>query len=147
MPLRVKPREKLLPEALAPQLIAPCGMDCGLCAVYVRDKKRCLGCRAGDEGKAKSCLECRIRNCDALRSPESGFCVDCAQFPCARLKRFDARYRAKYRMSPIENLRQIRRIGIGAFVESEKERWACPECGGLQCVHVPECVYCGHVWS
>ncbi len=147
MPLRVKPREKLLPDVLVPELIAPCGMDCGLCMVYVRDKNGCLGCRAGDEGKAKSCLACTIRNCEVLRSGESAFCSsDCERFPCPRLKRLDARYRTKYRMSMLENLQVIRDVGVDAFAASEQERWACPGCGGLQCVHTPECVYCGHVW-
>jgi hypothetical protein len=146
VPLRVTTREKLLPQVLVPALIAPCGMDCGLCLGFVRDKNRCLGCRAGDEGKAKSCLACTIRNCEALRSGESPFCGDCDRFPCPRLKRLDARYRAKYRMSMLENLQMIRDVGIEAFVASERERWACPECGGLQCVHTLECVYCGYVW-
>ena len=147
MPLRVEPREKLLPDVLAPELIAPCGMDCGLCMVFVRDKNGCLGCRAGDEGKAKSCLACSIRNCEVIRSGEEDFCSgECARFPCARLKRLDVRYRLKYRMSMLENLQAIQDKGVDAFVVSERQRWVCPECGGLQCVHTPECVYCGHVW-
>jgi hypothetical protein len=121
-------------------------MNCGLCVGYVRDKNRCLGCRAGDEDKAKSCLACTIRNCEVLKSGESDFCGDCDTFPCPRLKRLDVRYRAKYRMSMLENLQAIRDVGIEAFVASEQERWTCPECGGLQCVHTTECVYCGHIW-
>ena len=147
MPLSVKPAERLSPHVLTQELIAPCGMDCGLCAGYARDKNRCLGCRTGDEGKAKSCLACIIRNCETLSSLDSGFCSDCDRFPCPRLKRLDARYRTKYRMSMIENLRVIHDVGVEAFVEVEKARWACPDCGGLQCVHSAECIYCGHVWS
>ena len=147
VPLRVKPREKLTPKVLTPVLIAPCGMDCALCAAYARDKNRCLGCRAGDEGKAKSCRACTIRKCETRQSHESGFCIGCDRFPCPRLKRLDVRYRTKYRMSMLENLQAIRDAGIEAFVASEQERWACPGCGGLQCVHVPKCIYCGHVWT
>lgn len=148
MPLRIKPRDKLLPDVLVPQLIAPCGMNCGLCMAFVRDKKGCLGCRAGDEGKAKSCVACSIRTCDMINSGEMIFCgSECERFPCPRLKRLDARYRQKYRMSMLENLRVIHDQGVDAFVAAERERWACPECSGLQCVHTLECVYCGHVWT
>lgn len=146
MALKVRPGEKLSPQALGPALVAPCGMNCGLCMCYLRAKNRCLGCRAEDDGKAKSVLACTIRKCETLRLAESGFCIECKKLPCPRLKRLDIRYRTKYRMSMLENLQGIRDVGIEAFVESERERWACPECGGLQCVHTVECVYCGYVW-
>lgn len=147
MTLKVKPGEKLSSQALEPELVAPCGMNCGLCMRYLRSKNRCLGCRTEDEGKAKSVLACSIRNCETLRSGESGFCTECENLPCPRLKRLNSRYRTKYRMSMLENLQRIHDIGIEAFVESERERWVCPECGGLQCVHTAECIYCGHVWA
>jgi hypothetical protein len=102
-------------------------MDCGLCMRYVRDKNGCLGCRAGDEGKAESCLACTIRNCEVPRSGESAFCSsDCERFPCPRLKRLDARYRMTYRMSMLDNLHAIRDQGVEAFGLLGH---AGPECG------------------
>ena len=38
-------------------------------------------------------------------------------------------------MSMIENLENIRVLGIRKFVNNEKVRWACSECGGTICVH------------
>ena len=143
--LKVRPSKRLEPADVRPDLIAPCGMNCGLCMGYVRDKNSCTGCRCGDEGKAKSVLACTIRTCEIVA--QSGTCAECPALPCPRLKRLDARYREKYRMSMLENLRAIREEGIEAFVESERRRWACPQCGGLQCVHTAACVYCGHEWS
>jgi len=145
--LKVKPGKKVLPAALRPELIAPCGMNCGLCMSYLRDKNTCKGCRSGDEGKAKSVLGCTIRKCERVSASESsGFCAECESLPCPRLKRLDARYRHKYRMSMLDNLTAIRQKGVEVFVESERERWACAECGGMQCVHTAECIYCGHAW-
>jgi hypothetical protein len=141
--LKVKPGKKRTPQALCAELIAPCGMNCGLCMAYLREKNTCEGCRSGDGGKAKSVLACTIRKCETFRMSESGFCSGCAKLPCPRLKRLDARYRKKYRMSMLENLHTIREGGIVPFVASERERWACPECGGVQCVHTAECIYCG----
>lgn len=145
--LKVSPGEKRTPQVLRAELIAPCGMNCGLCMCYLRKKNTCGGCRSGDEGKARSVLACTIRKCEVVRVNESGFCSGCAKLPCPRLKRLDARYRKKYRMSMLENLRAIREHGIEPFVESERERWTCPGCGGVQCVHTAECIYCGYVWA
>ena len=142
--LKVKPGEKLRPEHLQSVLIARCGMNCGLCMGYLRAKKRCSGCRAGDEGQAPSVLACPIRRCEQVAADD--FCSACAALPCPRLRRLDARYRTKYRMSMLANLQAIHATGVAAFVESERERWACPECGSVQCVHTAECIYCGHVW-
>ena len=46
--------------------------------------------------------------------------------------------------SMTENLMRIQAIGLEAFVAAEKSRWACPECGALLCVHLPDCGVCGH---
>ena len=145
--LRVNPSNKLTPEALHRDLIAPCGMNCGLCRRYLRERDRCEGCASGDADKSPSVRDCPIRNCEALSSSESGFCFECDDFPCARLKRLDKRYRTKYRMSMLENQEAIRESGLEAFVESERKRWGCPDCSGIQCVHTPACVYCGHEWE
>ena len=46
-------------------------------------------------------------------------------------------------MSMIENLENIEQQGIRKFVRNEKARWACPECGGIICVHRGFCSECG----
>jgi hypothetical protein len=58
----------------------------------------------------------------------------------------DKRYRTKYGMSMIENLNNIENLGIRQFVRNEIERWRCPECGGMICVHKPACIYCKYQW-
>ena len=136
-----------LPESLTSSLIAPCGMNCGICLARLRDKNRCPGCVHTGPGTPRYCLACRIRNCDARPSDRQAFCFACAQFPCARLKRLDKRYRTKYGMSMIENLEHIRETGIAAFLSGEMVRWNCPQCGGLLCVHRDRCLHCGYVWK
>jgi hypothetical protein len=89
------------------QLIAACGMNCGVCMAYLREKTKC---------------------------PE---------YPCKRLGRLDKRYKTKYGMSMIDNLEFIKGKGLTAFVEKENERWRCPKCGGIICVHRGYCVECG----
>jgi hypothetical protein len=118
-------------------LIAPCGMNCALCMAYLRKKNHCGGCNAPD----RLCnINCTISAC---RNVKDRFCHDCSDFPCRRLKQLDKRYRTRYHMSMLENLAMIKKIGIRAFVKSERERWTCKTCGGTIDVHHYCCSACG----
>lgn len=128
-------------DCINQSMIAPCGMNCGLCYAHLRDQKRCPGCYQEDPNKPKYCIKCSIKNCPNL--PASEYCSACNLFPCRRLKQFDKRYVTKYKMSPIENLKRINNIGIEAFIEGEIERWACSHCGNTICVHYASCKVCG----
>ena len=116
--------------------IAPCGMNCGICMAFLREKHHCSGCRS--PGWLHPA--CRIRTCADMGGK---FCFSCATFPCRRLKHLDKRYRTKYGMSMIENLEAIREHGIRKFVRTEKERWTCRTCGGTINVHRHCCSSCG----
>jgi hypothetical protein len=119
------------------KLIAPCGMNCNLCMAYLRDKNRCPGCRASDKDKAISCRRCIIKNCEILRQNKLRFCSPkCKNYPCARLKSLDKRYRTKYAMSMIENLEFIDKKGIRKFLKNEEKRWV--KDNRVFCVHKKE---------
>ena len=123
-------------------LIAPCGMNCSICTAYLREENKCPGCREIDIDKPITRVECKIKKCDFLQKKAVRFCFQCDSFPCDRLKHLDRRYRTKYSMSMIENLENIRKVGIQQFIEDEKMRWACPQCGGTICVHKRYCYSC-----
>lgn len=123
-------------------LIAPCGMNCGICMAYLRTKVSCPGCRGDDSQKQVSCLHCRIKSCPVITGGAE-FCFECENIPCARLKQLDKRYRTKYHMSMLENLGIIKEEGMEKFLEREKDRWTCPVCGGTVNVHRGTCHSCG----
>ena len=124
-------------------LIAPCGMNCGICIGYLREKKPCGGCfKKNCENKPKYCRSCIIVNCGSLAKTESGFCYDCKTYPCARLKRLDKRYRMNYGMSMITNLDYIQNHGLEKFLVNEESRWTCKDCGSGLCVHRDFCLIC-----
>lgn len=120
-------------------LIAPCGMDCAICSAFLREKNRCGGCY---DANCSCRRHCSIAACEQVRGKYSH---DCGKFPCRRLKQLDKRYRTKYHMSMLDNLAEIQKDGIRAFVKSERERWTCADCGGTIDVHHDRCSVCGKV--
>ena len=123
--------------------IAPCGMNCSLCYAFLRSRNKCPGCRIDDSRKPKTRVGCRIRNCEARRG---NFCSSCGGFPCERVSSLDKRYRTKYGMSMIQNLRHIEIEGLRSFIEKEKSKWECPGCGATLCVHKRSCLVCAREW-
>jgi hypothetical protein len=127
---------------LEPCVIAPCGMNCALCLAFQRPKRKCHGCWGQDSDKSISCRSCIIRNCETIRSNSSHFCYECEKMPCKRLKQLDARYRTKYSMSMIANLTEIKEQGVDAFLVHQAEKYSCPTCQGMLCVHRSRCLKC-----
>jgi len=133
---------------LQAELIAPCGMNCALCWAYQAQKfdlktqgfthKYCPGCIP----RGEHCLH-MAKVCDTVGKGQVRFCFECADFPCARLKRLDKRYREKYHMSMIENLRSIQANGLDAFLKEQEDKWGCGKCGeALVCCHNGLCLSC-----
>ncbi len=128
-------------------VIAPCGMNCSLCAAYQFKQKDlnkqgfhrtyCPGCFPRGEN-------CRhmADSCELLAKGLIRFCFECQDYPCRRLKGLDKRYRTKYHMSMIENLNAIKEKGMQAFLEKQEEHWRCPTCGEMICCHNGLCLSC-----
>ena len=123
-------------------MIAPCGMNCGSCIAFLRDKNRCYGCRINSSDKI-SRVQCIIKNCKSLAETTTKFCYDCGKFPCARMKQLDKRYRTKYKTGLIENLLMIKENGMESFLQFETKRRTCTNCGAALSVHRFACLKCG----
>ncbi len=129
-------------------LIAPCGMNCGICASYLALKNEvkakgikipyCAGCRP----RKKNCAFLK-KHCSKLSMEEVTFCFECNNFPCSRLETIDARYKQRYRMSMIKNLNLIKTRGIEYFLAEQEKTWKCPNCNALICCHNGICFNCG----
>jgi Protein of unknown function (DUF3795) len=120
--------------------LAPCGLNCALCAAYQREKKPCAGCNGGILNKSKSCLECKIKNCPELNN-EIIYCFQCQFFPCLKVKNLDKRYK-KYHASPINNLKIAQEIGVLEFIKGDLQNWKCKKCGQILCMHNNICPNC-----
>jgi hypothetical protein len=128
-------------------LIAPCGMNCGLCTRYLAMRNDvqskgvkisyCSGCRPRD----RKCAFVQ-KDCALLRKRQVKFCYECPDFPCEKLQKLDATYSRRYRMSMIENQQYIRDYGMEKFLENEEQKWKCPDCGSVICCHNGLCYNC-----
>jgi nickel-dependent lactate racemase len=125
------------------EMIAPCGMNCGSCLGFMRNKNHCPGCRTYDPAKPGYCRQCIIIRCTHLSETDSKFCYECPNYPCPRLKALDKRYRTKYNTGFLDNLAMIKEKGIESFLAFETKRRTCPQCGSTICVHRPACFECG----
>ena len=129
-------------------LVAPCGMYCGICSAYLAQKNGLKGKGV----KAPYCIGCRTRNkkcaflkkrCRLLLENKIEFCYECPTYPCDRLRHLDEKYRTFFRTSFIENLERIKKAGIQKFLEEKNKEWKCPKCGGTICCHNGICYSCG----
>jgi hypothetical protein len=110
-------------------LIAPCGINCGICLYYLRAENKCPGCNSGRKVNNKP-IKCGRKLC---KERKSNFCYECERFPCDSIKRLDKRYRERYGMSPINNLENIRDKGIDNFLLHQRKKYQSKK--DTLCVH------------
>jgi len=128
------------------ELIAPCGMNCGLCGSYLVYTHEIPKRR----GKISYCSGCRPRNkecsfvkkrCDIIKNNDLDFCFLCKEFPCENLKRIVKGYK-KYNYNIIDNLTFIKDNGLESFIVKEKNHYMCPQCGDTICIYNKKCYTC-----
>lgn len=135
-------------------LMAPCGLYCGACGVYIatRDNNQkfktvmgnlygskpedteCLGCMQPDPPKKLYgfCSECPIRQC--VKSKQYYSCHQCRDWPCNMIENFGVAtgLRVMKRTIPIwrEKVAEYGdEEGSVQWAQAECERYHCPSCG------------------
>ena len=134
------------------ELIAPCGMYCGLCSSYLAYSHQV----PRERGTFSYCTGCRPRNkqcswmkkrCALLRDQTVRYCFECPSYPCTALEDLAERYRTKYGLDFLENLSLIQRDGEDALLDGLNGRYACERCGGLRSIHSGKCFECDELNS
>jgi hypothetical protein len=137
-------KEKSIISSISNEL-APCGVYCGACPSF---GKSCFGCAsASRKQKRKSKWACKIRSC-CYEEMGLSFCGNCAEFPCTRvnnklIRSHPGEAKFKYRHEIAENTAGLIDMGPDAYLAYQKERWACPICGGRVVFYEYRCVTCG----
>lgn len=121
-------------------MFAPCGMNCMVCYKHCYAKKICSGCLKSDVGKPEHCRKCKIKDC--IKQKELSYCFECIYYPCKHIKLLEKSYNIRYKSSLISNSELVKEIGLNAFMKQQKEKYTCPECGGIISIHDLECSDC-----
>ena len=107
-----------MPDKLDSKLLAPCGINCISCERY---QNPCAGCLIGDD-----------------------YCGRCSEFPCPQMKKHSKKYIKRYDLNTLESAKRIKNMGIGKITDSDREKWTCPQCGGVIKFQTKKCSECDY---
>ena len=127
-----------MPDNIDSKLLAPCGVNCISCE---RFQNPCAGCLIGDDGNNKAILKCKIKTC--FDSKKFSYCSRCSEFPCPLMKKHSKKYVKRYGLNTLESAKRIKHTGIGKIMVQDKEKWMCPQCGGVIHFQTKKCGECG----
>jgi len=101
-----------------PNLVARCGLYCGACGSYLRD--RCPGCHENEKAKW-----CKVRSC--CMEHEFASCADCAEYPdpraCKDFNNFFAKLFGFFlRSDRAACVDEIRRLGVQGHADEMTRR-------------------------
>jgi hypothetical protein len=152
-----------------PDFISPCGLYCGVCAIYMahRDNnqkfKESLArlYKGGVPGKGTlpnsetiSTEDIRCRGClsddlfmhcnqceirDCTQQKGYTGCHQCDEFPCRHIDNFPMTVGKKVILRAVP---YIRKYGIEKWIQDEEARYYCPECGNKVFRGVVKCNQC-----
>lgn len=155
--------------AANPDFLAPCGLYCGVCAIYMahqadnrKFKERLLNLyKGGVPGKGTlpgsenltladmQCDGCRsdnvfvfCRRCDindCTREKGLDGCHECDAFPCRLIEAFPMAVGKKVMLRAIPHRR---RVGTNRWALDEEKRYICPACGNRVFRGVVKCNRC-----
>ncbi|MHA1263606.1 MAG: DUF3795 domain-containing protein [Candidatus Helarchaeota archaeon] len=140
-----------------PNLLAPCGLYCGVCAIYQADKQNnqrlkaklakaywckpeqihCDGCLSSTDNKYFYCKVCKIRDC--VQSKAIPGCHKCEEWPCTKIQQYP------YELAKTHMLQSIpaRKVRSDAeWVAWEEKRWTCDNCGTIAFRGAKRCPHC-----
>ena len=141
------------------ELLAPCGLYCGVCGAYLatrddNDKLRqgmarvyrcapedinCRGCLS--DLRFKHCEVCVIRDCAQTKNLTG--CHQCDEFPCDKIEALSAAFPDTPAGREVRRaIDAWRNLGDEAFVAAEEARWTCRSCGARLMRGQMRCNHC-----
>ncbi len=138
-----------------PNLLAPCGLYCGVCGIFYADKHndevlkqklakaywskpeqiKCDGCLS--DNKYIFCEKCQIRSCVMVKNVAG--CHECSDFPCDKIMNYPFPVAKDFMCKSIP----ARKDRTDAeWVAWEVSNWTCKKCGVLAFRGAKRCPQC-----
>lgn len=93
------------------QLLSLCGLNCGLCPMFIG--KNCGGCGNGNQS-------CSIAKCSIERKVE--YCIECSDYPCERYHHIDEVDSFITHRNQKSDLEKSKEIGIEKYNLEQEEK-------------------------
>jgi len=137
--------------------VAFCGLFCESCGVYIATKNhdeadlerialrmkttkeeiRCEGCLSAV--LSPHCRECALKACARSKSLQN--CELCGDFPCAKLRDFQAQLPHRAELFESANYRKVQ--GVESWMRKMTEDYSCADCGAINSPYYVSCKKCG----
>ena len=138
-----------------PNLLAPCGLYCGVCAILYADKQgnekmkqklakaywckpeqiQCDGCLS--DNRYVFCEACKIRDC--VTNKGIAGCHECAEWPCKLIEKFPFKLAKRFMKVSIPVWKEK---SDAEWVKWEEANWTCKSCGTLAFRGAKRCPKC-----
>lgn len=132
-----------------------CGLFCGACSSMLLHEKNegdagladfnceyeeepCAGCASGCNQDCEYILCCKAHEADT--------CAFCSEFPCKLIQNF-SKDEWPHHIEVLDNLSRMKDIGVEAWIEEQKQRWSCPNCGARTHWYQSTCRNCKTSWK
>jgi hypothetical protein len=135
-----------------------CGIYCGACSIALHgrtgradefaaclggvpiEELACSGCKS--DTLYAGCSTCSLRRCARERKVEH--CMDCSDFPRKGYSAWQsvAKFLPHTHEAP-SSLKVIKNDGVDFWLDGQKRRWSCPECGTPFSWYTKVCHVCG----
>lgn len=135
-----------------------CGIYCGACSIAIsgnfgrtdrfaaclghlpKEDLACSGCKS--DTVYAGCSVCSLRRC--AREKAVPHCIDCKDYPCKMYKRWlSAAKFLPHTHEAASSLEIIKHDGAASWLDVQKKRWSCPDCGTPFSWYAAVCYHCG----
>lgn len=111
------------------------------CSAHLDVNNPCPSCTTPREKHTrKGCRDCLKKKCAIEKGIR--WCFECERFPCTKIKSLDKRYKQNYAVDLTENGFKAKE-SMSSFLQEQKRRFTCNNCGGVIDQHHKKCSECG----